>query len=465
MEVIQGFGIEDPVVERGLVSALILNPSKVSIIVPHLPSRAFVEDDCRSVYIGIQELYGKGIVLEQIALSNELLRVGLYDEVGGSKGVEKFFRTVTNADPGVLFRIVLDMHSRRLEIDLADKIQARANDRSDENDMAVRLALIQQELQGLQVLGLDDTLSLTSDEFTDYYDNLLASRQRNRGVEQKLVFKSDDLNLLSPSLVAGDFIVLVAESGAGKTSWMADQAEFWWKSGAHGVFYHLELGLQKMADRRMARNTGISSRRLQDGRGISQELPDGWLLEEYSFLDEAEYALVKKALIEFSTWPGSLTLKHCPGWTMAQITADMRQRASAGPFDFAVLDYWNKVRTVSRHRGSYVTFDQAQDVELFKSTCESEEVACIGLMAAQFGKGEAGKIRTVANALGTSELEHKGNIGFFLDRPRDEETGQRVPCATMYMTKCNAGREGKALLYFDGGRYRFLPATEETVKF
>lgn len=465
MQVVQSFDIADPVVERGLITALILNPSKLSIIVSHLPDGAFVEDDCRAVYIGIRELYNKGIVVEEIALSNELLRLNLYGEAGEQDGVERFFRTVTNADPSVLFRIVLDMHSRRLEIDLADKIQIRATNRSDTNDMSSRLSIIQAELQSLLVLGLDDTRSLPSSEFTAFYTDLLAHREKNQGIDAKMVFKSDELNELSPSLVPGDFIVLVAEPGAGKTSWMADQAEFWWKAGNHGVFYHLELGLQKMSDRRIARHTGISSMRLQDGRVGSSVLPNGCLVEDYSFLEDGEFALIKKALVEFDIWPGSLTLKHCPGWTMAEITADMRQRASAGPLDFAIIDYWNKVRTVSRHSGSYVSFDQGQEVELFKSTCESEDVSCVGIMAAQFGKAQRTKIRTLRDALGIAELEHKGNIGLTLERPRDEDTGERVATATIYMTKCNAGKEGKALLYFVGGRYMFVSPTLEVIQF
>jgi replicative DNA helicase len=327
--------------------------------------------------------------------------------------------------------------------------------------MPARLALIQKELQRLQVLGLEDTRSLDSDDFGEYYRHLLSERESNRGVEKKLEFRWNALNKLSPSLVGGDLVILVAESGAGKTSWMGDQAEFWWKSGAHGVFYHLELPLQKMSDRRMARNSGISSRRLQDGRGgVSDEVIEGVLLEDFSFLSDEEVELIEQTILEMNSWPGSLVLKHCPGWTMSQICADARQRALSGDLDFMVIDYFNKLRVVSRHRGSYVTFDRGQDIELFKATIE--ELECVGVMAAQFGgaaKNMSG-IRMVAHARETAELDDKCNIGLSLDRPLDQELGKRVSFCTLYVTKCNAGQEGKVELYFDGSRYRFLPGSD-----
>jgi replicative DNA helicase len=301
----------------------------------------------------------------EITMCDELLRTGRYSDVGKRPGVEKFFTYSNVGNPVILGGIVLDLHSRRLEIGMGDMIHARAFDRSmgedNDNDMAGRMAAIQAGLQEIQKLFFDDERSLPSSEFASYYDRLMNRRISTLG-EPKMNFKWGDLNQFSPSFVDGDLIIMVAESGAGKSSLMADQAEYLWERGYHGIYYHLELTTDKMADRRIARRTGLPMRVLQDGREAGGS---------YTYLTNQETGQVRAAIGDMTRWPGSLTLKHCPGWTMHQICADMRIRASNGPLDFIVLDYFNKVRTVPV-RGSYLTHDLGSDVELLKVTLDGQ---------------------------------------------------------------------------------------------
>lgn len=451
-------GIEDLVIEEAFIGGLVRAKTKFPHIVSSVPKEALIDKRCNAFYQAVQSLYNQGLPLEKVSLSNELLRLALYANAGEAKGVEYFFDEFeTTADPNAMGRLILDMHSRRLEIDLADLIEARAYDRTGDNDLATRLSLLQRSVQELQRLALSDEKSLNSEDFETYYDNLLNEREAMSD-QPRMRFKWPSMNKLSPALVPGDFIAIVAESGAGKTSFLEDLSEYWWSEGWHGIYYHLELSLQKMADRRMARQTGLPLSMLQDGRPRDDaELMGGGQVQPYVFLTDSQRNLLRGTIQNMKKWPGSLTLKHCPNWTMAQIVADARHRALTEQVDFVMLDYFNKVRLVSAARGSYVTFDRGQDIELFKGMLE--ELGVVGAMAAQFGKGGKGSsagFRTVANARETGELDDKSNIGIVLDRPFDEDAGKRLDLATIYITKCNAGREGKVITRFDGPRYRYL---------
>jgi len=454
MQRLSSRGIEDPVVEKSFVASLLQNPKHLNKIAVKLPPDGLVEPDCQAMYLAMLNLSARKTAdFSEIAMCDELLKLNMYNDVGKRDGVEKFYTYSKVGNPVVLGDIVLDLHSRRLEIDLADLMHARAQDRTlgknRDNDMAGRMAAYQAQFQEIQRLFCDDERSLPSSEFSNYYERLMNRRIANLG-QPRMNFKWGDLNRLSPSFVDGDLIIMVAESGAGKTTLMADQAEYLWKRGYHVLFYHLELNTDKMADRRIARATGIPMRVLQDGRAGA----DG----SYTYLTDSETQAVRAAIADQAAWPGSMTLKHCPGWTMAQICGDMRVRCANGPVDFILVDYFNKVKTVAQ-RGSYLTHDMGSDVELLKVTLE--ELWIVGMMAAQMDKQskKSSGYQSVASARGSGELDDKSSIGMWMDRPINPADGRRGPIANVYLTKVNSGQEGMVQLRFDGPRFRLCELT------
>jgi replicative DNA helicase len=273
----------------------------------------------------------------------------------------------------------------------------------------------------------------------------------------KMKFRWPEFNAYTPSLVDGDMVVIVAESGVGKTSFMLDQAEYLWEQGYHGVVYHFELSTNKMLDRRMARATGVSLRVLQDGRREKGDV--------YAFMNDSELQSVEEAIGLQETWPGSLALRHCPGWTWEQLCGDIRIRAQEGTLDFVVVDYFNKVQ-VKPTRGSYLTYDIGRGLELFNTTLEDHWVT--GFIAAQFDKSvkrSKSKLKSVADARDSAELDDKSNVGMYLHSPRDPDTGRRAKTVEVHITKCNAGEPGMETLYFDGARFRFLPIVKDADNF
>ncbi len=449
------YGIKDPTIENSFIASLINRPELMGRVANKIPPEALVEHNTQAVFIALLGLYANGLPFDQITLCNQLVQINMYKEAGERDGVEAYYQNELNSNPLVLGNMILDFHCRRLEIQMADLIKARASNRAggDDNDMDGRFSHIQTQLQDLQRLQYDDDRNLHSSDVLEYYEAVLNNREAHIN-DPKMVFKWSDLNRLGPSQTGGNMIVLVADSSAGKTTLFENQGEFLWENGFHGAIYHLELATDEMIDRRIVRWTGISFDLLQDGR------KEG---DIYKYLTLAERKQIRE-IIEFqANWPGSLSLKHCPGATMAEICADMRQRIDAGALDFAMVDYFNKVRAVQNSQSPII--DMGADIELFKSTLE--DLSIVGYLAAQIDKAskksKSGVLRVSDGRDVGAILDDKGNIGLSIQRPFDEETGERSNIAEIQVSKWTKGRQGVVSLYFNGPRFKMENLKTRTV--
>jgi len=283
----------------------------------------------------------------------------------------------------------------------------------------------------------DDDEGLSLRDSVTAYTDLLERRFADRDAP-KLALPWDDLARLMPYLDGGTLIGLVAESGAGKTSFLECCAEHWARQGRRVLLFHFELSAQMMLDRRMQRATGIPIQTLQVGGRISEE----------------EYTEIVRASERIYRWTGDITYVHCPGWTMARVTAAIRKAHELRGCDVAIVDYLNKVRVVDRN-GMNSAQLRGQDIEDFKVVLE--ETGVVGMMAAQFDKAaKRMKSRSLADARDTGELDDKANVGIVIDRPVDDEN-HRSEAARVSIVKCNAGRQGSVEMVFRGERLMFYP--------
>lgn len=449
------YDIREPEVEKSFISTMLNRPQLMGRIGMKVPPEALVETSPQAVYVALLSLYAKGIPFDRITICNELLTLDLYEEAGQRNGVGTFFDNPLQGDPVTLGNLLIDYYSRRLEVQLGELIQARAYRRGggDDNDMAARLARIQTGLQELQKLSYDDDRNLDSKDFGEYYETLLANRLTHIN-DPRMVFAWPTLHKASPSVRGSDLVVLVADSGAGKTSLLENQGEFLWKEGFHGALYHLELSTERMVDRRMCRATGLPMWLLQDGRKENNL---------YKHLNSNELTLVRQHIADQAAWPGSLAMKYCPAWTMAQICADIRQRHDSGPLDFIMIDYFNEIRIIGT-KGNYATLDMGNSLRLLKGTLG--DLGLVGWMAAQIDKDSKKskkKILTVKDGRDIGAvLDDMSNVGLSLNRPIGED-GTRTTTASVYVTKCNSGPGGMANLYFDGARYRLISMLTEKI--
>jgi replicative DNA helicase len=253
---------------------------------------------------------------------------------------------------------------------------------------------------------------------------------------QKLELPWRDFRPYVGYLTGGRMLGLAAESGVGKTAFFENCAEAWAKGGWRVALFHLELSDEEMENRRTQRHTGIAMEKLQFGDELS----------------DREYARIFDASEHIARWSGDIRYIHCPGWTMAQIMATAQKLDDAYGLDVILLDYLNKISHSDNGWGMTYSQMMGQSIEEFKIGLEVN--GWFGAMAAQFDKRSKGKDnQDLGNILGTSQFEHKTNIGVVLKRPKLDGGPERAPNTLAHVVK--GPRTGTVPLYFKSEKLKF----------
>jgi replicative DNA helicase len=242
----------------------------------------------------------------------------------------------------------------------------------------------------------------------------------------------------------GMLVSLAAESGVGKTAFLATWAEYLAHEGLRTVFFHLELSHQVMLDRRMARRSGVPIHEIENGK-ITEAMED--------------------ATQAMKQWPGAIHYVHCPGWTAQRIVNQARLLVDKGQCDFVIVDYLQKVKRQYIH-GMNTAQAAGAVAETFK--VGSEQLGIPFAVGAQFSKASfERKRKTSADIRDTGELEQKANVCITLDREelladfKDSsgrviaQTGQRSPICNGRVDKNTNGATGNFTLNFYGPRFLF----------
>jgi replicative DNA helicase len=257
--------------------------------------------------------------------------------------------------------------------------------------------------------GGDESAVLTWPESFDFYDALLAKRERMAHLppaERKLLdWPWATWNTLLDPLEPGMLCVITAPDGQGKTIYSEMLAEHWASHAHPVVFVHYELNRALMMDRRAARWTKFTTRMLKSG-----QLND---------LEKAEVQRIRRLLL---SWAGNISYVHTPGWSMERTVAELRRLHAEGQCDVVILDYLEKAAASKRQLQMFGTNTwqrEADNVEQLKTFAEATEIPVV--MVAQMSK--AGKSVSAdrmdrTDMRGAGEKSEKANVVILLKRER-----------------------------------------------
>lgn len=432
--------LSDRVIERAFIVGLLKDFDKMLYVLPICPPDALTDFRYAAVYKGLEHLWRYEGQMSGVLLADTLVTQKQYEQIGGRAFLEALFDSKAQADPERLAERLLDFYRRRKEIEFCDRVAQRAFDRSQElSERSKRLHEGTVELARIEVSqGGGASWQMRKQMRHQYYQ-----RQEETKGRPRINWPFAKLRAELPGLEDGELISFVGDEGSGKTTLFEQFSEYWWQQGWKVVLYHPETSPTKMENRLTARYTGIPLKVLQDNVH-----PDVYLTDE-------QYALIRQMEAMLDSWPGDLTLVHCPGWTMEQICLDYRQRCEVDGSKILALDYFDKVRLI---RGANESKTNAIEdaLELYKSTLE--QTHSIGLIGAQFDKGSKNsKGRSVVDARNSGAiLSDKSQWAFVLERLVDEDQAGRTGGANLRMSKGNdAARWVTVNLVLVGGRYYF----------
>lgn len=257
--------------------------------------------------------------------------------------------------------------------------------------------------------GAPESAVLTWEESFDFYEDLLAQRERDATKpmsERRLLdWPWQSWNNLIDPLEPGLLAVISAPDGTGKTILAESIAEHWAHHKSRVVFVHYELNRALMMDRRTSRHTSLPRRELKSGQLTVEQ--------------KHRIADIRPRLL---AWDGGITYLHTPGWTMERTVEQLRKLKADGLCDVVVLDYLEKnaaSRRQSQLFGKEHNQREADNVEQLKNF--SEETETPSLMLTQFSK--SGKTTDFGDIdrtdiRGAGEKTEKANIVILMHREK-----------------------------------------------
>lgn len=251
--------------EENCLGAILIDPDAIVAISPILKPQDFFTEQNQTVYTAMLSLYNRGEAINQVTVAQELgsklQEIGLgylshlVASVFTSVGVESFAR------------IVKSTSIRRRLISAGTQITTLANEEQDPNKC---MSKIDQMLMTIQSDMAQPHL-ITPEQLAEigavHYGKL---RYPQRHVSISTGF--EELDFHTGGLFPGDYIVLAARAGLGKSQVALQMAQSAGKI-APVLFCPIEMHFKQILDRMTAQRVGVPIRQIRSG-GYSDDLND-----------------------------------------------------------------------------------------------------------------------------------------------------------------------------------------------
>lgn len=306
--------------EESLLGALLLSRDTVGEVAElGLVPSDFYKPGHQHIYDAIRALTGAGQPVDVVTVGDELRRVGLLDDIGGSSALldlQNATPAVSNA--GRYARIVQDTALLRRLIGVASQIAEIAYDEPDD----VTKALDEAEARVFEVAErrvTDSTRSL-SELLSSTMDQLQVTFERGSAITGTATGYHDLDELLS-GLQPSSLVIVGARPAMGKSAFALGMATHVAQSTNMPVlFFSLEMGHAELAQRILSSEARVDSQKIRTGR-----------------LTEADWSKVGRAIGRLEV---PLHLDDNPSVTVMEIRAKARRmKARFGGLGLIVIDY------------------------------------------------------------------------------------------------------------------------------
>lgn len=306
--------------EESLLGALLLSRDAVGTVAElGLVPSDFYKPIHQHVYDAIRALAGAGQPVDVVTVGDELRRVGLLDDIGGSAAL----LDLQNATPAVsnvgrYSTIVQDTAMLRRLIAVASQIAELAYDEPDD----VTKALDEAEAKVFEVAErrvtdstrtLSELLSLTMDQLQVTFERGSTITGTATGFH--------DLDELLSGLQPSNLVIVGARPAMGKSAFALGMATHVAQtSNLPVLFFSLEMGHAELAQRILSSEARVDSQKIRTGR-----------------LNESDWSKVGRAIGRLEV---PLHLDDNPSVTVMEIRAKARRmKARFGGLGLIVIDY------------------------------------------------------------------------------------------------------------------------------
>jgi replicative DNA helicase len=305
--------------ERAVLGALMIDPDAIVKVANFLRAQDFYRERHGWIYDAMASLNERHEPLDFVTLTDELVRRGQLEEVGGPA----YLTDLISSTPTAIYvdhyaRIVERTAVLRRLISAAGKIAELAYDESQDMDEVVDRA--EQIIFGISESRIHRDLTpiraIISD-VVERIDFLTRNRDTLMGVPTGFTL----LDRILGGLQKSDLLILAARPGMGKSSFALSVAlNAARRNNARVAIFSLEMGNEQLVQRLLSMETAIDSHRLRMGD-----------------INEEEWPILLEAANMLGTAP--IFIDDTPGITVNDLRTKARRLYAEHGLDLLIIDY------------------------------------------------------------------------------------------------------------------------------
>jgi len=337
-----------PEAERTVLGGILINPRNLNVVLSNLEPEDFYKDAHRKILETIARLVDKSVPVELLAVSEELRRLGVLDEVGGAAYLSSLMDGVPrNLNVEYYAKVIKEKAIlRRLILSSAQIISASYEEKEEADDLlnAAQSAILdvaeQRNRQGFVPLG-----QITGPTMAQI-EKLAEHREAVTGVDTGF----RDLNKLTAGFHPAELVIVAARPSMGKTALCLNMAQHVGLRTDKSVgFFSMEMSKEALVIRMLCADAMIDIKSVRTG-----------------YLNDRD--LDRLRLSAEALAPSRIFLDETPALTLMEMKAKSRRLKMEGYLDIVFVDYIQLMRAGGRfeNRNQEMSFISRSLKELAK---------------------------------------------------------------------------------------------------
>ncbi|MDR2106105.1 MAG: replicative DNA helicase [Coriobacteriales bacterium] len=424
--------------EQAVLAAMILDSDIVDEVLARIDSEVFYRPAHQKIFEAMVELSQRHIPIDQLSLAERLEARGELKEVGDKPYIielanndyalfnwehhvdiikrEALLRDLINAARAILSLGFSNTDDTSEVVEEAEKLIFNVTNRKIDSTFVPIKNLLHEAVAVLETMATNESHLLgVPTGFTDL-DRLLAGMR------------------------GGDFIVLAARPGVGKTSLALNMAINAAQAGATVAFFSLEMPAVQLTQRILSSEASVEAKKMRSGSLASSDWPN--IIETCSALNDHEFYI-----------------DDTPGLSLTELRAKARRQLHNAKQGLIVVDYLQLMQDKGRsQQDRWVAVGEiSRGLKILAKELNVPILALSQLSRAVEARGN--KRPQLSDLRESGNIEQDADVVMFIDRVVSEkETGDDRPSVGMAKLIIGKNRNGPTLdidLHYDADYTRF----------
>lgn len=435
--------------EMALLGSILVDREMMGTIGEIVRAEDFYAHVHETIYKALEDLFSRGEPLDKITVSEELRRRDLLEKAGGLSYLSALMDTVQSAASAKYYaKIVREKAILRGLIHAGTQITQVGYEAEEDVDGA--LDTCEQLVFKINERQTGTGFAPVKDMLKNAFESL-SERFHNKGSRTGITSGFHDIDEMTTGFQPGNFVIVAARPGMGKTSFALNMAvavarEIAGEGKTDPVaFFSLEMSNNELIERLVAAESAVSMHDMRSGR-----------------IAGTQWDAIGRAMGHLNELP--IYLDDTGGITVTEIRSRARRLKATHGLSAIFIDYLQLLRPGALARNANRNEELSDICRTLKVTAKDLQVPIIAL--AQLNRGvetRNEKRPMLADLRDSGSLEQESDIVAFLYRDGYYNKESPDPELTEFIiAKHRSGPTGDVRLRFQGQYTRFVPYADES---